>query len=135
MNLIISFGGSSPMLKSCWIHSKKIIISFLTVSLNEMNYGTRHIKLFKIKNQPFAGVLQDRFFKNFAKFTEIQLCRSLFFIKVASELWKNVMSNLFNDTYGRLLLKMKDFLSLKIFKYWFLENYFSKLKIYKMVFS
>ena len=32
---------------------------------------------------------------NFAKFVEIYLCRSLFFIKVASELCQNVMSNLF----------------------------------------
>ena len=34
-------------------------------------------------------------FKNFAKFTEIYLCRSLFFNKVASELWLNLVSNFF----------------------------------------
>ena len=46
-NLIISFGDSSPMLKSVeYIH--KIIISFLNVPLDEMNYGVRHVKLFKI---------------------------------------------------------------------------------------
>ena len=49
----------------CWnsveyIH--KIIISFLTVLHDEMNYGVRHIKLFKNQNQPFAGFLQDSFF-------------------------------------------------------------------------
>ena len=82
-NLIISCGNSSPM----------ILISFLTVSLDEMNYGVRHIKLFKIQNQPFAGVLQDNFFLNFAKFTEIHLCRSLFYHQVASELWQNFVSN------------------------------------------
>ena len=81
----------------CWnsveyIH--KIIISFLTVLHDEMNYGVRHIKLFKNQNQPFAGFLQDSFFFfNFSKFTEIQLCRSLFYTKVASELWQNLMSN------------------------------------------
>ena len=29
------------------------------------NYGVKHVKLCKIQNQPFAGVLQDRFFKEF----------------------------------------------------------------------
>ena len=32
-------------------------------------------------------------FKDFAKFTEIHLCRSFFFNKVESELWQNFMSN------------------------------------------
>ena len=36
-------------------------------------------KLFKIQNQQFAGVLQDMLFFKFAKFTEIHLCRSLFY--------------------------------------------------------
>ena len=74
----------------CWNpveYIQKIIISFLTVPLDEIDYGVRHIKLFKIQNHPFAGVLQDRFFKKFAKFTEIHLCRSLFYNKVANELW------------------------------------------------
>ena len=39
-----------------------MIISFLTVPLDEMDYGVRHIKLCKIQNQVFTGVLQDRFF-------------------------------------------------------------------------
>ena len=100
-NLIISCGNSSPM----------ILISFLTVSLDEMNYGVRHIKLFKIQNQPFAGVLQDS-----AKFTEIHLCRSLFYNHVASELWQKFYEQFFlKNRYGRLLLKMKNFLSFKIF--------------------
>ena len=80
----------------CWNpveYIQKIIISFLNVPLDEMNYGVRHIKLFKIQNQPFAGVLQDNFFLNFAKFTEIHLCRSLFYHQVASELWQNFISN------------------------------------------
>ena len=55
----------------------------------------RLIKLCKIQNQPFAGLLQDGVFKNFPKFTEIHLCRSLFLNKVASELWQNFMSNFF----------------------------------------
>ena len=62
------------------------MISFLTIPLDEMNYGVKHIKLCKIQNQPFAGVLQDRYFKNFAKFTEAQLCVVVSFIKVASEI-------------------------------------------------
>ena len=60
-----------------------------------MNYGVRHIKLCKIQYQPFAGVVQDGFFKNFAKFTEIHLCQSLFFNKVASNFWQNFMGNFF----------------------------------------
>ena len=72
------------MLKSCLIHSKNNN-SFLTVPLDEMNYGVRHIKLCKIQNQPFAGALQD-FLKNCAKFTEIRPCRGLFFNKFATEL-------------------------------------------------
>ena len=56
---------------------QKIIISLFTVSRDEINYGARHIKLLKIQNDPYAGVLQDIFFKNFAKFTEVHLCRSL----------------------------------------------------------
>ena len=35
------------------------------------------------------------FLKNFDKFTEIHLCWSLFFNKVASELWQNFMRNFF----------------------------------------
>ena len=76
-----------------------------------MNYGVRHIKLFKIQNQPFASVLQDS-----AKFTEIHLCRSLFYNHVASELWQKFYEQFFlKNRYGRLLLKMKNFLSFKIF--------------------
>ena len=46
-------------------YNQKIKIPFLTVPLDEINYGVRDIKLCKIQNQPFAGVLQDRFFKEF----------------------------------------------------------------------
>ena len=59
-NLIISF--------RCWNpveYIQKLIISFLTVPLDEIDYGVRHIKLCKIQNQPYAGVLQDRFLKEF----------------------------------------------------------------------
>ena len=63
-NLVILFGDSYPMLKSVE-YIQKIIIFFLAVPPNEINYGVRHIKLCKIQNQPFAGVLQDRFFKEF----------------------------------------------------------------------
>ena len=83
---------------------QKIIISFLTAPLDEMKYEVRHTKLFQIQNQLFAGVLQDSFLKIFAKFTETHLCQNLFYNKVASEQY----------TYGRLLLKLKGFLSLKI---------------------
>ena len=38
------------------------IISFLTVQIDEMNNGMRHIKLCKIQSQPFAGLLQYRCF-------------------------------------------------------------------------
>ena len=72
---------------------QKIVISFLTVPLDEINYGVRHRKLFKIQNQPFADVPQDRFFSKIAKFTEIHLCLSLFHNKVASELRQIFMSN------------------------------------------
>ena len=76
----------------CWNpveYIRKIIISFPTVSLDEINYGVRHIKLCKIQSQPFVGVLQDfGFLKNFA---EIHLCRSVFSNKIASELWQNLM--------------------------------------------
>ena len=57
-----------------------MIISFLIVPLDEINYEVRHIKLHKIQNQPFAGILKG-FLKNFAKFTEIHLRRSPFIIK------------------------------------------------------
>ena len=87
-NLIILFGDSYPMLKSVE-YIQKIIIFFLAVPPNEINYGVRNIKLCKIQNQPFAG-----FLKNFAKFTEIHLCRS-FLNKVASELWWDFMRNFF----------------------------------------
>ena len=40
------------------------------------------------------------FFKNFAKFTEIHLCRSLFFNKAASELLQNFMRNVFIEHLG-----------------------------------
>ena len=43
-------------------YNQKITISFLTVPIDEMNYGMRHIKLCKIQNQPFAGLLQGRCF-------------------------------------------------------------------------
>ena len=38
------------------------IISFLTVQIDEMNNGMRHIKLCEIQSQPFAGLLQYRCF-------------------------------------------------------------------------
>ena len=80
----------------CWNpveYTQKIVISFLTVPLDEMNYGMRHKKLFKSQ-----GVLQDRFFKNFTKFAEIHLCLNLFYDKVASELWQKYMSNVSERT-------------------------------------
>ena len=44
---------------------QKIIISLFTVPRDEINYEARHIKLLKIQNDPYAGVLQDIFFKKF----------------------------------------------------------------------
>ena len=84
------------IVRQCWnsvecIH--KIIISFLTVLHDEMNYGVRHIKLFKNQTSHLQVFCKIVFFFNFSKFTEIQLCRSLFYTKVASELWQNLMSN------------------------------------------
>ena len=38
------------------------IISFLTIQIDEMNNGMRHIKLCEIQSQPFAGLLQYRCF-------------------------------------------------------------------------
>ena len=67
----------------CWNpfeYILKIIISFFTVLFDEMSYGVRHVKLFKIQKQRLASVLQDRFFKKFAKLTEIYPCQSLFII-------------------------------------------------------
>ena len=72
---------------------QKIVISFLTAPLDEMNYGVRHVKLSKIQNRHFAGVLQDRIFQEIAKFTGIHLCLSLFYNNVASELRQKFMSN------------------------------------------
>ena len=37
----------------------------LGARFSNTHYGLRHIKLCKIQNQLFAGVLQDRFFKEF----------------------------------------------------------------------
>ena len=77
------------------------IISFLTVSLNEMNYRMRHIKLFKIQNSHLQVFCKIGFFKNFAKFTEIHLCQSLFSIKVASELWQLIYRTPTDDCFWK----------------------------------
>ena len=53
------------------------------------------------------------FLKNFAKFTEIYLCRSLFFKKVASEHWQIVMRN-FLIEHLRVTTSENESLSFKI---------------------
>ena len=58
---------------------QKLIISFLTVSLDEMTYGVRQIK--KVQNPEPAFSLQD-FFMNFANFTDIHRSRRLFLIRL-----------------------------------------------------
>ena len=74
---------------------KKIIISFLTVPLDEMNYGVRYIKLFKIHRTSHLQVFCKIVFfkKKNAKFTEMHLSRRLLYNKFASKLWQNFMSN------------------------------------------
>ena len=65
-NLIIYFGHSTPTLKSCWLHQKKkkkTISIVSTVPLDETIYWVRHIKVCKIQNQSFPGVLQDIFLR------------------------------------------------------------------------
>ena len=90
--LIISFGDSYPMLKSCRVHSKNNnFLSYCSDWWNELwNEAYKTTKSRTNHLQVFCGD-----FKNFAKFTEIYLCRSLFFSKVASELWLNLVSNFF----------------------------------------
>ena len=61
-----------------------------------MNYGVRHIKLKTVQNPEPAICrcsVRQVFLKKLAKFTEIHLCLSLFYNKVASELWQKFMSN------------------------------------------
>ena len=73
------------------MHSEDIFF-LLIVPLGEMNYGVRHIKLFKIQNH-LPMFYKIGFLKKFTKFTEIQQRLSLFYNKVASELWQKFMSN------------------------------------------
>ena len=73
------------MLKSVE-YIQKIIISFLTVPLDEINNGVTRVKLGKSKTSHSQLFCKMGILKNFAKFTEIHLCRTLFFNKVASEL-------------------------------------------------
>ena len=64
-----------------------------------MNYQVRHINK-TVQNPEPAIVRSSRrkvFLQNFAKFTGIHFCRSLFFNKVARELWQNFMNNIFID--------------------------------------
>ena len=80
------------MLKSWWIHSKdSYFLSYCSVWWNELWSET--CKTVQNPEPPFTGVLQDRIFQKNAKFTEIHLCLSLFYNKVASELWQKFMSN------------------------------------------
>ena len=67
-------------------HLQKMIISFLTVRIDEMSYGETPMKIEKFRNSHLLLFCKIRFFKNFAIFTEIQLCWRLFFNKVVSEL-------------------------------------------------
>ena len=63
LNLIIFFGDSYPMLKSCWVHSKNN--NFLSYCSDWWNEGIQMewgIQNYKIQNQPFAGLLQGRWF-------------------------------------------------------------------------
>ena len=50
----------------CWNpgeYIQKIVISFLTVPFDEMNYGVRHVKLFKIQNRRLQVFCKIGFFK------------------------------------------------------------------------
>ena len=94
-NVIVSFGDSSPMLKSCWIHSKNNnFLSYCSAWWNDISSETYE----SVQNleSPICrcsarylilGILQ-----NSQKYT----CRSVsFFNEVASKLWQNFMSNIF----------------------------------------
>ena len=88
----------------CWNpveYIQKIIISFLTVRPDEINYGVRH-KLRKIQNQSFTGVLQ-----NSQKYTFVEA-------SLIIRLQVNFDKNFMRKTYERLFLKKKDLLLFKI---------------------
>ena len=82
----------------CWSPVELIqnlIVSFLTFLMKWI------IKLNKTVQNPEPAIVRSSrrkvFLQNFAKFTGIHLCRSLFFNKVARELWQNFMNNIFID--------------------------------------
>ena len=109
-NLIISFGDSSPMLKSCWIHSKNNnFLAYCSVWWNKLWSET-----YKTVQNPETAMRRCSAM-NFPKFTEIQLSRSHFLNKVASEFWQTFMRQLFYRTLtGDCFWKWKTFFRSKL---------------------
>ena len=109
-----------------YIH--KIIISFFTVPLDEINYGVNQIKLCKIQNQPFAGVLQDSFLRISLNSQTNTCVRVSFLIRLQVNLTKFCEHPLYRTPTDDCFWKWKVCNKGN----WFSINYFSKLKIYKM---
>ena len=92
LNLIISFGDSFLMLKSCWIHSNdNNFLSYCSPWWNELWRGT-----YKTVQNPELAICRCSARKVFLKNCKIHRnipLRSLFYSKVASELWQNFTSS------------------------------------------
>ena len=78
--------------ETSWIHSKnKIFLSYCSAWWNKLWSET--YKTVQNAEPAICRSSARYFLKNFAKFTEMHLCRSLFFNKITSELSQNFMRN------------------------------------------
>ena len=127
MNLIISFGDSSPMFKPCWIHSKNNnFLFYCSAWWNDL------------WSEPYKSV--QNLEPTICRCSAWLLLNWVSFLIRLQVTFDKILGVAFLYTYGRLLLKMKDFarfnfLSFKIYNkgHWSLVNYFFKFEINKMV--
>ena len=122
----------------CWNlgeYIQKIVISFLTVPFDEMNYGVRHVKLFKIQNRRLQVFCKIGFFKKLLNSQKYTCVWVSFIIRLQVNFGKNLCAIFLTEQLRTTASEMEVFLSFKIFNkgnidFW--QTIFRNLKYIKL---